>query len=199
MGFFFLIYFEKIATFPQPLSVCFLTCSGSEANDLALRLARNFTKKKDVVVLDSAYHGNLTSLVEISPYKFKGKGGFPCPPHVHVAQVPDGFRGPFKYDDPDAGEKYAQDILEKIKESKEGIAAFICESVLGCAGQVVLPPNYLKHAFAHVRKYGGVCISDEVQIGFGRVGTHFWGFETQVLKFSYFYLVLLFFFLGCSS
>jgi 4-aminobutyrate aminotransferase-like enzyme len=168
-----------LKTVPESLSVCYLTCSGSEANELALRLARNFTKKKDIIVVDWAYHGNTTSLVEISPYKFKRKGGFPCPSYVHVVDSPDGFRGKYKYNDGDIGLKYAEDIKEKFKVHGDKIGTFICESILGCAGQVVLPPNYLKNVYRIVREHGGICIADEVQVGFGRVGDAFWGFQLQ--------------------
>jgi 4-aminobutyrate aminotransferase-like enzyme len=96
--------------------------------------------------------------------------------------MPDTYRGPFKADDPNAGEKYAADIkrvLEEINEAGKRVSAFICESALGCGGQIILPDGYLKEAFAQVRRAGGVCIADEVQTGLGRVGSHFWAFETQ--------------------
>ncbi|MGZ3642904.1 MAG: aminotransferase class III-fold pyridoxal phosphate-dependent enzyme, partial [Ktedonobacteraceae bacterium] len=170
------------ATLPEPLSVCFFVCSGSEANELALRLARTHTRRKDMIVVDVAYHGNTTSLIEISPYKFEGPGGAGAPPYVHKVPMPDVYRGEYKQDDAQAGEKYAhyieQTLLEMEKNGSE-VAAFICESLLGCGGQIVLPQHYLKEAYRYIRNAGGVCIADEVQVGFGRVGTHFWGFETQ--------------------
>ncbi|MCB9079723.1 MAG: aminotransferase class III-fold pyridoxal phosphate-dependent enzyme [Anaerolineaceae bacterium] len=176
-------YAERLcATMPEPLSVCFFVCTGSEANDLALRLARTHTGRIDVITVDGAYHGNLTSLVEISPYKFDGPGGRGAPPHVHKVVMPDPYRGPYRASDADAAEMYAQHVkvaAEQARQRGAGIAAFICESVLGCGGQVVLPDGYLAAAYEHVRAAGGVCIADEVQVGFGRVGTHFWGFETQ--------------------
>ena len=153
---------------PPPLSVCFFVNSGSEANDLALRMARAHTKSKDVVVMDSAYHGNLTSLVEISPYKFDGPGGRGAPAHVRKVGIADDYRRKGQWSPVD------------VKNAVAGRpVAFIIESLLSCAGQVVLPQGYLAEAFRHVRESGGVCIADEVQIGFGRVGSHFWGFETQ--------------------
>ncbi|MGB7056038.1 MAG: aminotransferase class III-fold pyridoxal phosphate-dependent enzyme [bacterium] len=167
---------------PEPLSVCFFVCTGSEANELALRLARSHSGKEDVVVVDGAYHGNTGKLVDISPYKFDGLGGQGAPEYVHKVPMPDTYRGLYNRDDPQAGEKYANDV-GKIIDDKQGhnrtIGAFICESLLGCGGQIVLPENYLKEVFKQVRTAGGVCIVDEVQVGFGRVGTHFWGFETQ--------------------
>ena len=169
-------------TLPDPLSVCYFVCTGSEANDLALRMARAHTGRRDVVVIDGAYHGNASSLIDLSPYKFDGPGGAGRPQHVHVAAMPDPYRGPFGHEDPDAGAKYAQSVAEAFAAAESAgspAAAFFAESLLGCGGQVVPPPGYLARAFEHVRAAGGVCIADEVQVGFGRVGTHFWGFETQ--------------------
>jgi 4-aminobutyrate aminotransferase-like enzyme len=170
------------ATLPEPLSVCFFVNSGSEANELALRLARTHTKQRDLIVVDNAYHGNTGTLVDISPYKFDGPGGEGPPIYVHKVTMPDIFRGPYKADDTDAGKKYAYDvkkIVQKIQNEVKGVAAFICEPIMSCAGQIVYPKNYLQEAFRYVREAGGVCIVDEVQVGFGRVGTHFWGFQTQ--------------------
>ena len=166
---------------PESLSVCYLVCSGSEANELALRLAKTHTGGSDIIVVDGAYHGNTTSLIDISPYKYKGPGGTGAPPNVHEVVMPDVYRGP--YNDPaTAGELYAQHVGQaagEVRSTGNKLAAFFCESLMGCAGQIVLPDNYLKHAFEHVRNAGGVCVADEIQVGFGRVGTHFWGFETQ--------------------
>jgi len=167
---------------PDPLDVCFIVNSGSEANDLALRLARNATGRRDMIVLDGAYHGHLTSLIEISPYKFAGPGGPGKPPHTHVVPAPDLYQGVFRAGDPDAGPRYAAFVREAIERARaEGreVAGFIHESLLSCGGQIVLPPGFLREAYRYMRKAGGVCIADEVQVGFGRVGTHFWGFETQ--------------------
>ena len=173
---------QLTATLPEPLSVCFFVNSGSEANDLALRLARTYTGQTDTICLDAAYHGNLTSLIEISPYKFNGPGGRGAPPYVHTALMPDPYRGIYKGMSSESGAHYAADvaaIVQQVQGAGRGIAAFIAESVLGCGGQIVLPDGYLSTAFNYVRAAGGVCIADEVQVGFGRVGSHFWGFETQ--------------------
>jgi 4-aminobutyrate aminotransferase-like enzyme/Ser/Thr protein kinase RdoA (MazF antagonist) len=170
------------ARLPEPLRVCFFVNSGSEANDLALRLAHTHTKRTDIIVIDGAYHGNLTSLIEISPYKFDGPGGTGAPPHVHKVPTPDIYRGVYRDDEPQAAEKYAACVdaaIEHARERSDGIAAFISESVMSCAGQIVLPPGYLRSVYSKVRAAGGICIADEVQVGFGRVGSHFWAFETQ--------------------
>jgi len=170
------------ATLPGPLSVCYFVNSGSEANELALRLARAHTKNTDFIVIEHAYHGNTNAIIEISPYKFDGPGGMGKPAHVHKVSIPDVYRGTFKSDDRQAGEKYAADILkvtDELKIKNKKTAAFIHESLMGVAGQVAAPPNYFHHAYRLAREAGAVCIADEVQVGFGRVGTHMWGFETQ--------------------
>ncbi len=170
------------ATLPEPLRVCFFVNSGSEANELALRLARAHTGRKEIIVLDGAYHGNTTSLVEISPYKFDGPGGAGAPPHVFQAPLPDVYRGRYKKGDPQAGEKYAQHVaetMERIKNNGGHLGAFISESLPSSAGHIIPPEGYLKKVYEHVRAAGGVCIADEVQVGFGRTGTHFWAFEAQ--------------------
>ncbi|NIO86569.1 MAG: aminotransferase class III-fold pyridoxal phosphate-dependent enzyme [Candidatus Aminicenantes bacterium] len=170
------------AALPEPLSVCFFVNSGSEANELALRLARTHTRNADFIVIDHAYHGNTNDIIEISPYKFDGPGGTGAPPHVHKAIIPDCYRGAYKYNDPEAGKKYAQDVLRigsELRQQGKTPAAFIHESIMSVAGQIFFPGDYLKEAYRYVRELGGVCIADEVQVGFGRVGTHMWAFETQ--------------------
>jgi 4-aminobutyrate aminotransferase-like enzyme/Ser/Thr protein kinase RdoA (MazF antagonist) len=166
---------------PEPLRVCYFVNSGSEANELALRLARAHTAREDVIVLEHAYHGHTTTLIDISPYKFDGPGGRGRKPWVHVAAIPDDYRGPYRREDVAAGTKYAQHvaaILHDVHAQGRGVA-YIAETLPSVAGQIVFPPGYLAAAYKHVRAAGGVCIADEVQVGFGRLGTHFWGFETQ--------------------
>lgn len=170
------------ATLPSPLQVCFFVNSGSEANDLALRLARCYTKGKDVISLGQGYHGALTSTVAISPYKYEGRGGFRPPKWSHKATMPDSYRGPIRSSEPRAGERYAehvQRVIEDIRRQDRKLACFIAETVLSCGGQIVPPEGYLQAVYGHVRRAGGVCIADEVQTGLGRVGSHFWAFETQ--------------------
>ena len=175
------LYAENITnTLPSGLDVCFFTNSGSESNDLALRLARNFTKSKQTIVLDSAYHGHLSSLIEISPYKHAGPGGTGAPDFVHTIPVPDPYRG--KHRGPKCTENYVQEVqraINTIQSQNLRPSAFIVEAIMGCGGQILLPPSFLSDAFKLVQRAGGVCIADEVQIGFGRVGSHFWGFETH--------------------
>lgn len=175
-------YAERLtATLPEPLRVCYFVCSGSEANELALRLARAHTRRRGVVVVGGAYHGNTTSLVEISPYKFDGPGGEGAPAWVWKTTLPDPYRGPYRGYGEETGRRYAAHVREAVEAAAGagGVAAFFCEPLLGCGGQVVLPDGYLAEAYRRVREAGGVCVADEVQVGFGRVGSHFWGFETQ--------------------
>ncbi|MDE0305547.1 MAG: aminotransferase class III-fold pyridoxal phosphate-dependent enzyme [Albidovulum sp.] len=177
-------YAERLAgELPAPLSVIYLVCTGSEANELALRIARSHTMRRGIIVLDWAYHGNTTSLVEISPYKFKRRGGFAEPAHVEVAEIPNRTGGGSNCAENDAGAASSRSVAECIarlrKKSGMGPAAFFAESVAGVAGQIFYPQNFLKSAFEYVRDDGGLCIADEVQCGFGRLGECFWGFEYQ--------------------
>ena len=176
-------YAERLtATLPDPLRVCYFVNSGSEANELALRLARAHTGRRDLIVLDVAYHGNTTTLVAISPYKFNGPGGEGAQPWVHTVPIPDVYRGPYKKDDARAGEKYAGFARVKIDELRAtgaGLAGYIAESAPSVGGQIIFPPGYLTAVYQAVREAGGVCIADEVQTAFGRLGTHFYAFESQ--------------------
>jgi 4-aminobutyrate aminotransferase-like enzyme/Ser/Thr protein kinase RdoA (MazF antagonist) len=176
-------YAERLTRLlPDPLRVCFFVNSGSEANELALRLARTYTQREDVIVLDHAYHGHTTTLIDISPYKFNGPGGSGRKPWVHVAPLPDDYRGPYRRYDANAGEKYAQyvaEILRQARISGRHIACFIAETLPSVGGQIVFPPGYLAEVYEQIRTAGAICIADEVQVGFGRLGSHLWGFETQ--------------------
>jgi 4-aminobutyrate aminotransferase-like enzyme/Ser/Thr protein kinase RdoA (MazF antagonist) len=176
-------YAERLtALLPAPLQVCYFTASGSEANELALRLARAATGQRDLIVMDSAYHGHTTTLIDISPYKHNGPGGQGAPDWVHTTLTPDAYRGPFKASDPEAGHKYAQDverIIHRLRSNRRGLCGYIAETCPSVGGQIMLPEGYLAEAYRHVRAAGGLCIADEVQTGFGRIGTHFWAFEAH--------------------
>ncbi|HYV13792.1 MAG TPA: aminotransferase class III-fold pyridoxal phosphate-dependent enzyme [Pyrinomonadaceae bacterium] len=149
-------YAEKLtATLPESLSVCFFVNSGSEANELAIRLARAHTKARDMIVLEHAYHGNTTTLIDISPYKHAT-----APSWVHTARLAD-----------------AEHVTEIIQNLPAPLCGFIAESMPSVAGQIVLPDGYLNKVYDAVRGAGGFCIADEVQTGFGRTGTHFYAFE----------------------
>ncbi len=191
-------YAEELASLlPGDLSRVYFVNSGSEANELALRMARAQTRRKDVVVVEGAYHGHTTAMVDISPYKFDGPGGSGPRNWVHQVPMPDSYRGLFRAlperevqtrEEPrylpgsEVGAAYAREVRKTLGLMRAGgrhPAAFFCESMLGCGGQIVLPEGYLAAAFRYVREAGGVCVADEVQVGFGRAGTHFWAFQTQ--------------------
>lgn len=166
-------------TMPGDLKVCYFVNSGSEANDLALLMARAYTGNYEAISLRNCYHGGgaaTMALTSHSTWKYPVPLGF----GVQFAQTPDTYRGPYGRNDPDAGKKYAADIQNLVEFGTCGkVAAFFAESIQGVGGFVVFPDGYLKEAYRIVRAAGGVCIADEVQAGFGRTGEKFWGFETQ--------------------
>lgn len=170
---------DLAARMPGDLKVCYFTNSGSEANDLAILMARLHTGNFDVVALRNGYHGGSMQTMGLTSHhtwKFNVPHSF----GVHHALFPDRYRGPYGYDDRGAGAKYGDDVGSLIEYATPGrIAAFIAESVQGVGGAVVFPDGYLERAYAHARAAGALCIADEVQAGFGRMGSHYWGFETQ--------------------
>jgi 4-aminobutyrate aminotransferase-like enzyme/Ser/Thr protein kinase RdoA (MazF antagonist) len=177
-------YAERLAAlFPKPLSVVYMMCSGSEANELALRIARTVTGRRHTIAIDWSYHGNTAANIDVSAYKFNRKGGRGKPDHIELATLPDPYRGPFKGYEAEAGIRYADSVAEKIdlikKSTGQGPAAFIAEAISGCGGQIFFPKSYLKTAAEHVRKAGGLVIIDEVQTGFGRIGSHMWAHGPQ--------------------
>ncbi|HUF25927.1 MAG TPA: aminotransferase class III-fold pyridoxal phosphate-dependent enzyme [Gemmatimonadaceae bacterium] len=177
-------YAERLtATLPEPLRVAYFLSSASEANELALRLARAFTTRRDMIVLDAAYHGNTAALIDLSPYKHAGAGGAGAPDWVHVAPLPDDYRGEYRRDNPDTGMRYALQVSEILRSLEhvhdQRIAGFIAETCPSVGGQIMLPAGYLERVYQDVRRAGGVCIADEVQTGLGRIGTHYWAFEAH--------------------
>jgi 4-aminobutyrate aminotransferase-like enzyme/Ser/Thr protein kinase RdoA (MazF antagonist) len=175
---------ERLAALlPDPLERVFLVSTGSEANDLALRLARAATGRRDVLCVRDGYHGWTTATYEVSTSSVDNPLGALAPPEgVHPVLSPDTYRGPYGADDAAAGPRYAaavREAIERIAADGRAPAAFICEALYGNAGGIVLPDGYLQAAYAHVRAAGGVCIADEVQVGYGRLGAHFWGFQQQ--------------------
>ncbi len=167
------------ATLPDGLDVVYFLNSGSEANDLALRMARYLSGRDDVVIIDDAYHGYTTTVADVSPSRYKHYGK---PDTTHPTPVPDRYRGEYGYDDPQAGVKYARhvtDTFDRLAAEGRPPAAFLYEGLLAGGGQVVLPPGYLAPIHAEARRHGAFTIADEVQVGFGRLGEAFWGFQTQ--------------------
>src|SRR3954454_17658429 len=170
---------DLAAKMPGDLKVCYFVNSGSEANDLALLMARAYTGNYDVIALRNAYHGGSAITMGLTAHR-TWKFNVPHSFGVHHAIAPDPYRGIWGRDDVDAGKKYGADVKEVLDFATPGqVAAFIAESIQGVGGCIVFPDDYLKHAYEHVRAAGGLCIADEVQAGFGRTGTHYWGFETQ--------------------
>ena len=170
-------YAEKLLTkFPNTLNKVFFVNSGSAASDLAIRLVQTHARHKSLMVMEHGYHGNTQIGIDMSDYKLNNKVG--QKDHIVKTQIPDTYRGKYTKDDGSAGKLYAQEAIEQLNSSGP-VAAFISEPIVGCGGQVPLAKGYLKTLYPEIRKQGGVCISDEVQTGFGRLGNHFWGYEAQ--------------------
>ncbi len=169
---------EILDTLPPELSIVHFVNSGSEANELAIRMAKTVTGKQDIIASEVGYHGNTNTCVAISSYKFDGKGGKGAPEHTHIFPLPDTFRG--KYSGENAGFYYAKEVqkcIDRIHKKGDGVSALIVEPIISCGGQIELPQGFLSMAYSSVRKAGGLCISDEVQVGCGRLGETFWGFQ----------------------
>lgn len=169
---------ELLETLPPELNVLHFVNSGSEANELAMRMVKAATGSIDVIASEVGYHGNSNRCIDISSYKFDGKGGSGAPEHTHIIPLPDTFRG--KYTDDNATQNYVAEIqhqIDAIHAKNRKVGAFIIEPIISCGGQIELPDGFLAQAYEKVRKAGGVCISDEVQVGCGRVGKTFWGFQ----------------------
>ncbi len=169
---------EILNTLPDELNVVHYVNSGSEANELAIRMMKAHTGNVDIIVSQHGYHGNTNICVDISSYKFDGKGGSGAPKNTHVIPIPNNFKGKYKGDKKE--DKYVDEVkkqIKKIKSKNKGLGGFIIEPIISCGGQVELPNGFLKKAFKEVRKNGGICISDEVQVGCGRMGKTFWGFQ----------------------
>ena len=167
-----------LAKLPKELSVLHFVNSGSEANELAIRMAKTVTNRSEMLAIEIGYHGNTNAVIEVSSYKFDGKGGKGKPKNTHILPMPDSFRGLHLGEA--SGEEYAAYALEIIQDLKlkdREIAAFIGEPIISCGGQIVPPKDYFKQVYQYVRDAGGLCIADEVQTGFGRTGKHFWAFE----------------------
>ncbi len=174
-----LAYSERLlGTFPGELDVVMFACSGSEANELALRIASEVTGATGLIVTDSAYHGTTKATFEISTEDIPADE---MPDHVVTVPSPDTYRGEFR-DDCDAGPKYAAHLADAIGTlHARGLkpAAFIVDTIVSSGGVVRPPAGYLREAAAVVRDAGGIFVADEVQAGFGRTGQQFWGFEAD--------------------
>ena len=173
-------YAERLLSkFPKSLDKVFFVNSGSAASDLAIRLAKAHTGFRDLLVMEHGYHGNTQIGIDISDYKFNNSKGQGQASHIFKTAIPDTYRGRHTQNDGTAGKKYAQEATKDIKNLSKTLAAFISEPIVGCGGQVPLAKGYLEPIYKAIHDQGGVCISDEVQTGFGRLGDVFWGFEQQ--------------------
>ena len=167
---------------PDGLDTVFFVNSGSEANDLAARLARAYTGNNDFMVVDRAYHGNSSLSTDLSPNRIDRPGRPGLPNYVRKTECPDLYRGRFRDDDPSAAQHYINDlgtVIDDMVAAERSPAAFFAESLIGTGGQIVFPENYLASVYTKVRAAGGVCVADEVQVGFGRTGDHVWCFQSQ--------------------
>jgi 4-aminobutyrate aminotransferase-like enzyme len=175
-----LSYADRLtALLPDHLEVCYFVNSGSEANELALRLARTATGRPDVATVDGAYHGNTQRLVEVSPYKFGGPGGEGRRDDVQVMPLADPYRGAHRGEGLETAAEYlaeARAVLQGEAERGHAAGAVIAEAIPSVAGQVVPPSGWLAGLFDAARSVGAVPIADEVQVGFGRVGVDAWAF-----------------------
>ena len=174
-----------LSKFPEKFSICFFVNSGSEANELALRLAKAHTKSKGIVTLDHGYYGNTTGAIDISAYKFNAPGGVGQPDWVELIELPDDFRGQFRRNDSKRGEKFGKLVsvaIKRLKTKQKKVAAFIAETFPSVAGQIIPPEGYLKEVYKNIRKAGGLCVADEVQTGLGRLGKYYFGFEQQKVE-----------------
>jgi len=169
---------QKLADkLPDPLEVTYFVNSGSEANELAINMARAYTGHTDIIALRNAYHGMSSASAGLTSHH-TWKRDIPLGERIHHAVCPDPYRNPFDGTPEEIAHKSAEDIRDLIRFSTPGrVAGFICEPIQGVGGVTMGAPNYLKEAYAIVREHGGICIADEVQTGFGRTGTHYWGFE----------------------
>ncbi|MGB0901030.1 aminotransferase class III-fold pyridoxal phosphate-dependent enzyme [Halocynthiibacter sp.] len=174
---------EKIRSkLPDPLNVCFFVNSGTEANELALRLSRAASGAKGMVTPNHGYHGNTTGAIDISAYKFNAKGGVGQADWVELVDVADDYKGSYKRDDPQAAQKYANlidDAIISLQEKGHGVAGFIAETFPSVGGQIIPPKGYLPAVYDKIRAAGGICIADEVQTGLGRLGDYYFAFEHQ--------------------
>jgi 4-aminobutyrate aminotransferase-like enzyme/Ser/Thr protein kinase RdoA (MazF antagonist) len=171
-----------LSKLPNSFEVCFFVNSGSEANELALRLARAHTGNKGMVTPDHGYHGNTTGAVDISAYKFNKPNGIGQPNWVELVEVADDYRGSYRRDDPYRARKFSDLIdpaMSSLQEKGYGLVGFIAETFPSVGGQIIPPKGYLPAVYEKIRAAGGVCIADEVQTGLGRLGDYYFGFEHQ--------------------
>lgn len=171
-------YAERLtATFDDPLSMVLFACTGSEANDVAMQMARLCTGNRGFIATDFAYHGNTTAVWTVSSY-FTGEQD--RGPEVRTVPAPDPYRLPHGLGKGDPGEAYARtvkDAVDALQATGAGVAGIIFDTIYSSEGLPHVPPDYVRKAIGHVRAAGGLYIADEVQPGFGRMGDHMWGYQ----------------------
>jgi 4-aminobutyrate aminotransferase-like enzyme/Ser/Thr protein kinase RdoA (MazF antagonist) len=173
---------KLLSKLPDKLDVCFFVNSGTEANELALRLARAHTGAKGMITPDHGYHGNTTGAIDISAYKFNAKGGVGPSDWVELVDIADDYRGAFQREDPERAQKFADMVdgaIGRLAAKDIQVAGFIAETFPSVGGQIIPPKGYLKSVYDKIRGVGGLCIADEVQTGLGRLGYYYFGFEQQ--------------------
>ncbi len=170
-------YAERLtATMPEPLRVCYFVCTGTEAIDLAIRIARVVSKHEGVIVSDDSYHGN-SNVVGTASTSMYPKSEQPA--WLATVPPPNGYRGEYRYGTPDIGRKYAAHIdlaIARLQERKQGAAAWVCDIIFDSNGAILPPPGYLEYTAGAIRAAGGLFIADEVQSGFYRTGEEMWAF-----------------------
>lgn len=174
---------ERLSTtLPPQLDTWIFVCTGSEANDLAVRMARAATGREGIVVTENSYHGNTSIGAPLSLIDYNASDR---PAWVEAVPPPNLYRGLYRQGDNNAGSKYAGHVDEAARilaDSGEGVAGLLIDSIFDANGALVPPPDYLPAAYAKVRDHGGLAIADEVQMGFARSGTHMWGFQAFDVK-----------------
>jgi 4-aminobutyrate aminotransferase-like enzyme len=171
-------YAERLgSTLPGDLSVCMFVCTGTEANDLAFRIARTVTGHEGAIVTEHAYHGNSLVVTELSTEEYPASEQ---PDYLETVEAPDGYRGRYRYSDPEMGENYAalaSSAIERLAERGKKPALLMCDNIYSSNGVLTPPPEYLQEMYQRVRAAGGLIVADEVQSGLCRLGDHMWGFQ----------------------
>jgi len=171
-------YAERLgSTMPGDLSVCMFVCTGTEANDLAFRIARTVTGNEGAIVTNHAYHGNSLVVTELSTEEYPASDR---PDYLEAIEAPNPYRGSYRFPEPDLGEKYAafaSDAIDRLAERGKSPAMFMCDNIFSSNGILTPPPEYLQGVYRRVRAAGGLVVADEVQSGLCRLGDNMWGFE----------------------
>jgi len=171
-------YAERLGdTLPGELGVCMFVCTGTEANDLAFRIARTVTGNEGAIVTERAYHGNSLVVTELSTAEYPAAEQ---PDYLEAIEAPNPYRGSYRYAEPGLGEKYAafaDTAISNLANRGKSPAIFMCDNIFSSNGILTPPPGYLQGVYRRVRAAGGLIVADEVQSGLCRLGDHMWGFE----------------------